>query len=207
MGRLSSLPSALVTDDSALGGLVVERGLRFDKSSGNEYISRTPSSASNQKTYTFSCWYKRCNLTYSLANVFEAKNNNQNYTVLYFQEDDKLNFHGYTSTGGNQYTHRHITTQRFRDTNAWFHILVAVDTTQSTASDRVKIYVNGTEVDGYDTSSAPAQNLDTFVNSTHLHTMGRGQAGSSQCYDGYMAESNLVDGFQHTPSSLSLIHI
>ena len=128
MGRLSSLPSAIVTDDSALGGLVVERGLRFDKAAGNEYISRTPSSASNQKTYTFSCWYKRCNLTYSLANVFEAKNNNQNYTVMFFRDDDKLEFHGYTSIGGNQYTHRHVTTQKFRDTTAWFHILVAVDT-------------------------------------------------------------------------------
>ncbi len=201
MGRLTSLPSAVITDDSALGGLVVERSLRFDKAAGNEYISRTPSSASNQKTYTFSCWYKRCNLTYSIGNVFEAKNNGQNYTVMFFRDDDKLEFHGYTSTGGNQYTHRHVTTQKFRDTAAWFHILVAVDTTQSTASDRVKIYVNGTEVDGYDTSSTPAQNLDTFVNSTHLHTMGRGQAGSSQCYDGYMAEINFVDGFQLTPSS------
>ena len=201
MGRLTSLPSAVITDDSALGGLVVERSLRFDKAAGNEYISRTPSSASNQKTYTFSCWYKRCNLTYSLANVFEAKNNNQNYTVMFFRDDDKLEFHGYTSIGGNQYTHRHVTTQKFRDTTAWFHILVAVDTTQSTASDRVKIYVNGTEVDGYDTSSAPAQNLNTFVNDTFLHTMGRGQAGSNQCYDGYMAEINLVDGFQLTPSS------
>ena len=201
MGRLSSLPSAIVTDDSALGGLVVERGLRFDKAAGNEYISRTPSSASNQKTYTFSCWYKRCNLTYSLANVFEAKNNGQNYTVMFFRDDDKLEFHGYTSIGGNQYTHRHVTTQKLRDTTAWFHILVAVDTTQSTASDRVKIYVNGTEVDGYDTSTAPAQNLNTFVNDTFLHTMGRGQAGSNQCYDGYMAEINLVDGFQLTPSS------
>ena len=95
MGRLSSLPSAIVTDDSALGGLVVERGLRFDDGD-SAYLSRTPSSASNQKTYTFSCWYKRCNLTYSLANVFEAKNNNQNYTVMFFRDDDKLEFHGYT---------------------------------------------------------------------------------------------------------------
>ena len=139
MGRLTSLPSAVVTDDSALGGAILEKSLRFSKAAGNEYLSRTPSSASNQKTYTFSCWYRRSSTTYSLANVLEQKNNGQNYAVLYFQPDDKLNFHGYTSTGGNQYTHRLVTTQVFRDANSWFHIVVAVDTTQATADDRVKI--------------------------------------------------------------------
>ena len=57
-----------------------------------------------------------------------------------------------------------ISTQVFRDFSAWYHIVVQIDSTQGTASDRVKIYVNGTEVDGYDTSPAPAQNLNTFVN-------------------------------------------
>ncbi len=190
----------IITDDSALGGNYdIERSATFIRADQN-YWSRTPSSASNQRTYTISCWYKRAALTYSIGNVFEAKNNGQNYTVMYFRDDDKLEFHGYTSTGGNQYTHRHITTQKFRDTAAWFHILVAVDTTQSTASDRVKIYVNGTEVDGYDTSSAPAQNLDTFINSTQRHDIGRGQAGSSQAYDGYMSEINFVDGQQLAPT-------
>ena len=201
MGRLTSLPSAVVTDDSALGGAILEKSLRFSKVAGNEYLSRTPSSASNQKTYTVSCWYRRSSTTYSLANVLEQKNNGQNYAVLYFQPDDKLNFHGYTSTGGNQYTHRLVTTQVFRDANSWFHIVVAVDTTQSTADDRVKIYVNGSQITNFDVRVNPSQNFDTFFNSTQLLTIGRGQAGSAQCYDGYMAEINFVDGFQLTPSS------
>ena len=201
MGRLSSLPCAVVTDDSALGGAILGKSLRFSESNGNEYLSRTPSSASNQKTYTFSCWYRRSRTTYSLANVLEQKNNGQNYAVLYFQPDDKLNFHGYTSTGGNQYTHRLVTTQVFRDANSWFHIVVAVDTTQSTADDRVKIYVNGSQITNFDVRVNPSQNFDTFFNSTQLLTIGRGQAGSAQCYDGYMAEINFVDGFQLTPSS------
>ena len=201
MGSLTSFPSAVVTDDSALGGAILEKSLRFSEAAGNEYLSRTPSSASNQKTYTFSCWYRRSRTTYSLANVLEQKNNGQNYAVLYFQDDDKLNFHGYTSTGGNQYTHRLVTTQVFRDANSWFHIVVAVDTTQSTADDRVKIYVNGTQITNFDVIVNPSQNFDTFFNSTQLLTIGRGQAGSAQCYDGYMAELNFVDGFQLTPSS------
>ena len=63
MGRLGSLPSAVITDDSSLGGAVIEKSLRFDKAAGNEFLSRTPSSASNQKTYTISCWYKRSIIT------------------------------------------------------------------------------------------------------------------------------------------------
>ena len=201
MGRLGRLPSAVITDDSSLGGAVIEKSLRFDKAAGNEFLSRTPSSASNQKTYTISCWYKRSIITYSLANVLEQKNNGQNYAVMFFRDDDKLEFHGYTSTGGNQYTHRLVTTQVFRDTNSWFHIVVAVDTTQSTADDRVKIYVNGTQITNFDVRVNPSQNFDTFFNSTQLFTIGRGQAGSNQCYDGYMAEINFVDGFRLTPSS------
>ena len=201
MGRLTSLPSAVVTDDSALGGAILEKSLRFSEADGNEYLSRTPSSASNQKTYTISCWYRRSRTTYSIANVLEQKNNGQNYAVMFFRDDDKLEFHGYTSTGGNQYTHRLVTTQVFRDANSWFHIVVAVDTTQSTADDRVKIYVNGSQITNFDVRVNPSQNFDTFFNSTQLFTIGRGQAGSTQCYDGYMAELNFVDGFQLTPSS------
>ena len=201
MGRLTSLPSAVITDDSALGGAVIQNSLRFSKASGNEFLSRTPSSASNQKTYTISCWYRRSSTTYSIANVLEQKNNGQNYAVMFFRDDDQLEFHGYTSTGGNQYTHRLVTSQVFRDANAWYHIVVAVDTTQSTASDRVKIYVNGSQITNFSVTVNPSQNLDTFFNSTQLFTIGRGQAGSSQCYDGYMAEINFVDGFQLTPSS------
>ena len=201
MGRLTSLPSAVITDDSALGGAVIQNSLRFSKASGNEFLSRTPSSASNQKTYTISCWYRRSSTTYSIANVLEQKNNGQNYAVMFFRDDDQLEFHGYTSTGGNQYTHRLVTSQVFRDANAWYHIVVAVDTTQSTASDRVKIYVNGSQITNFSVIVNPSQNFDTFFNSTQLFTIGRGQAGSSQCYDGYMAEINFVDGFQLTPSS------
>ena len=201
MGRLTSLPSAVITDDSALGGAVIQNSLRFSKASGNEFLSRTPSSASNQKTYTISCWYRRSSTTYSIANVLEQKNNGQNYAVMFFRDDDQLEFHGYTSTGGNQYTHRLVTSQVFRDANAWYHIVVAVDTTQSTASDRVKIYVNGSQITNFSVIVNPSQNFDTFFNSTQLFTIGRGQSGSSQCYDGYMAEINFVDGFQLTPSS------
>ena len=190
----------IITDDSALGGNYdIERSATFIRADQN-YWSRTPSSASNQRTYTISCWYKRTALTYSIGNVFEAKNNGQNYQVAFFRDDDKFEFHGYTSSGGNQYTSQLVTTQKFRDISNWFHIVIAVDTTQGTASNRIKIYINGSQVTDFTTANYPSQNFDTFINSTQRHDIGRGQAGSSQAYDGYMSEINFVDGQQLAPT-------
>ena len=190
----------IITDDSALGGNYdIERSATFIRADQN-YWSRTPSSASNQRTYTISCWYKRTALTYSIGNVFEAKNNGQNYQVAFFRDDDKFEFHGYTSSGGNQYTSQLVTAQKFRDISNWFHIVIAVDTTQGTASNRIKIYINGSQVTDFTTANYPSQNLDTFINSTQRHDIGRGQAGSAQAYDGYMSEINFVDGQQLAPT-------
>ena len=62
MGRQGSIPTSAITDDSAVGGQIIQGSLIFDKASGDHFLSRTPSSASNQKTYTFSCWYKRSSI-------------------------------------------------------------------------------------------------------------------------------------------------
>jgi len=189
----------IITEDSALGGnFDIERSCTFIREDGNFYY-RSPSSDSNRKTYTYSCWYKRAFLSYSLGNVFEQKQNGQNYQVAFFRDDDKFEFHGYTSSGGNQYTNRFVTTQKFRDISSWYHIIIAVDTTQATASNRVKIYVNGSQVTNFDTADYPSQNFDTFVNTTQQLRLGNGQAGS-QAFDGYMSEIWHYDGRQLEPT-------
>ena len=139
-------------------------------------------------------------LTYSLGNVFEQKQNGQNYQVAFFRDDDKFEFHGYTSTGGNQYTNRFVTTQKFRDISSWYHIIIAVDTTQATASNRVKIYLNGSQITNFDIADYPSQNFNTYVNSTQQLRLGMGQAGGSQAYDGYMSEIWHYDGRQLEPT-------
>ena len=190
----------VITEDSALGGNIdIVRSCTFIRPDNNYYY-RTPSSASNRKTYTYSCWYKRGLLTYSIGNVWEQKQNGQNYQVLFFRDDDKLEFHGYTSSGGNQYTNQFVTTRKFRDISSWYHIIIAVDTTQATASNRVKIYVNGSQVTDFDTENYPAQNFDTYINSTQQLRFGTGQAGGSQAYDGYMSEIWHYDGRQLEPT-------
>ena len=190
----------VITEDSALGGNIdIVRSCTFIRPDNNYYY-RTPSSNSNRKTYTYSCWYKRGLLSYSLGNVWEQKENGQNYQVLFFRDDDKLEFHGYTSSGGNQYTNRFVITRKFRDISSWYHIIIAVDTTQATASNRVKIYVNGSQVTDFDTEDYPSQNFDTYINSTQQLRFGTGQAGGSQAYDGYMSEIWHYDGRQLEPT-------
>ena len=110
------------------------------------------------------------------------------------------------------------TDQVFRDTSSWYHFVVAVDTTQSTASNRVKFYVNGAQVTDFSTETYPSQNADSPINSTSQHQIG---SGTVEYFDGYLADFYLIDGSQLQPTSfgafddngvwqaagLSLIHI
>ena len=194
MGRLSSLPSALVTDDSALGGLVVERSLRFDDGD-SAHLNRTPSSASNRRTWTWSAWVKRSELSSTQGRLFGGGVTSSDYFEIYFPSGDELRVLWYE--GSQKLTN---STAKFRDSSAWYHFVVAVDTTQSTAGDRIKIYANGNLLEK-NNSTVPAQNFETSVNNTVQHNIGNYLAGNTSYYDGYMAEINFVDGLQLTPSS------
>jgi hypothetical protein len=92
----------------------------------------------------------------------------------------------------------------YRDPSAWYHIIVAVDTTQATAANRVRIYVNGVEV-VYGSTTYPTQNYDTMFNSTNAHAIARSAASSSFYLDGYLTEVNFIDGQALTPSSFGQI--
>ena len=106
----------------------------------NTYLVKTPSSAGNRKTFTISTWLKRSKLSYSYAYIITAGEYNQSQMAqLKFHDGDELNFSGYNSGGSQEF--RIKTNKKFRDVSAWYHIVVAVDTTQATASNRVKIYV------------------------------------------------------------------
>ena len=152
MGRLTSLPSAVITDDSALGGAVIEKSLRFN-STDSAHLSRTASSASNRRTFTFSCWVKRTRLgVSSYHTIFGAKQSGtNNIDYLLFWNTDELCFTNYNSTS---YDVR--TTAKLRDANSWYHIVLAVDSTQGTASNRVKMYINGAQITDFANSSYPS---------------------------------------------------
>jgi hypothetical protein len=159
----------------------------------DEYFTRTPTSASNQRTWTFSTWIKRGNLG-SDQRIFTAASNGGE---LFFDANDKLNAYQYE--GG--YTWNYISTQVFRDPHAWYHIVQRVDTTQGSSGDRVRLYVNGEQITAFDTSTAPSQNATGYVNSAVAHYIGRYSGSNSMHYDGYLAETILIDSQSLAPAS------
>jgi hypothetical protein len=171
----------------------ISKSLRFN-SADSAYLNRTPASAGNRKTWTWSAWIKRSALSGNA--VFSAGDGSTgNRAAIDFDSDQfRVIFGDGTSLIG--------TTQVFRDPSAWYHFVVAVDTTQATASNRVKLYVNGSEITALSSTSYPAQNYDTFVNATNLHTLGaRYRTSVDSYFNGYMTEVYLIDGQALTPSS------
>ena len=157
----------------------------------NAHYSRTPSSASNRKTWTWSAWVKRGKLG-SAQTLFGAVNVGTSQTTLNFTSGDGFNV---SSSGGGFASIDVTTSALFRDPSAWYHIVVAVDTTQSTSSDRVKIYVNGTQQTAFSASTYPAQDSEGTLNQALATEIGRfAQSGYHQYYSGYLAEINFIDG-------------
>ena len=175
----------------------IQRSLRFN-SADSAYLNRTPASAGNRKTWTFSAWVKRSALPGSrvtLFNCFFGSNDNSNFAFL-FDENNRLAVAVHTAW-------LLQTSSVYRDVSAWYHVVVAVDTTQATAANRLKLYVNGTQITAFDTNNlatAVSQNMDLAVNAAQQHVIGRDDLPSNY-FPGYMTEVNFIDGQALTPSS------
>jgi hypothetical protein len=174
-------------------GYQISRSVRL-RSSASAYFNRTPGSAGNRKTWTWSGWVKRGALGASQY-LFSAGTGGTDVTQngLNFQADDTLRWTGQSTT-------YRQTTQVFRDPSAWYHIVLQFDTTQATANDRIRLYVNGTQITAFGTLTNPTQNLDYAVNQAAAHNIGR-WTGASAYFDGYLTEVNFIDGQALTPSS------
>ena len=165
------------------------------------YLTWTPSSSGNRKTFTFSFWCKRGDIGTSSGNtncMYNQHNSSNDYnSFIGFNSNDTFKFWDYT-TG---YTANIGTNAKYRDVNSWYNFVVAVDTTQSTASDRVKIYVNGVQETSLASSSYPSQNLDLRVNEYQAQQIGVYRYGSSSNYhfNGTMSYVAFIEGTQELP--------
>jgi hypothetical protein len=175
----------------------IDNSLRFDDGS-TDYLRRTPSSAGNRRTFTFSTWIKRSALGSINRSIICANVDTANKTMLRFTDSDEIRFVRFTTGGA---TNQLITNAKFRDVSAWYHIVLAVDTTNSTAGDRLRLYVNGSEITSFSTESQPTQNYDYDINNTEEHNIGLGTDTDTHLFDGYMAEVVLIDGQQLDPTS------
>ena len=157
------------------------------------YLTDSIGSAGNRKTFTISAWVK-VNGTTTNQTIFGNGTNPQNSGKFYFAVNNNVRIGG----GGNVYL---VTNRVFRDPASWYHMVCAVDTTQGTAADRIKFYVNGVQETSFSTSSYPGQNDNTPVNeSGKINTFGAEQGGG-ESWDGYMTHMVMVDGAQLTPSN------
>ncbi len=191
MSVVNAIPLLLADE-----GYQISRSVRL-RSSASAYFNRTPGSAGNRKTWTFSGWVKRGALS-ALQEIFEASDGSgNNEAIIQLNANDTLTIYSYIGA----YQLNLVTTQVFRDPSAWFHLVLSVDTTQATSADRAKLYINGTQVTSFSTSSYPTQNYDTYVNTTQVHSIGRMRSVSGRYYDGYLTEINFIDGQALTPSS------
>ena len=136
----------------------IDNSIRFEDGD-SPYLSRTPSSAGNRRTFTISLWAKRSD-TNTSAVLYGAGTAATDMFQLLMQNDGDANrIIIQNRVSGTNNLHL-VTTNSFRDTSAWYHIVLAVDTTQGTASNRAKLYVNGTQITAFNTETYPSQNYD-----------------------------------------------
>ena len=182
---------------AAAGGYQISRSLRFN-SADSAYLSRTPASAGNRKTWTLSMWVKRSAL--GSDQTLLGVNATTDYTQFKFSSSDTLRL--YLDVDALNYAVE-VPTVVWRDPSAWYHIVLAMDTTQATPTNRVKIYVNGVQqtVSAISGFNIPAQNWDTDVNSTLPHAIGNFNYLNTQYLSGYMTEVNFIDGQALDPTS------
>ena len=168
----------------------------------NPRLARTPSSAGNRKTWTFSAWIKRANLGSARNLILTASpSGGTSGDFLAFGTNNTLFFTDATSSYYNLTTNR-----TFEDTSKWYHLLIAVDTTQATASNRIKMYIDGDQNTSFSTETYPSQDFQFEVNNTSNPMNLGGDYGSSGSENAgyYFAEVNLVDGTALTPSTFGV---
>ena len=179
---------------SAAGGYAVDNSCRFNPAD-SAYMHKTPDAGDRQKA-TFSCWVKRSLIT-SAQTLFWSGSDNSNYqTFPRFLANDKIVV-GEINSGST--TWEIFTNRVFRDTSAWYHIVVAMDTTQGTAANRVKIYVNGVQETSLNIDGGyPAEDRNTLINTAVPHQIAHDYV--AQYYGGYVAEACFIEGSQNAPT-------
>ena len=171
-------------------GFQVANSCRFNSAS-SDALTKTLGSGGNRKTFTISLWTKPSSI--SQQQMFISADSNQfgfdNTGIIFFYENN----------GGTEKPYVRWSPQ-YRDTGAWYHVCLAIDTTQGTASNRMKLYVNGSQVTDTISATYPDQNQDLNWNTNVAHAIGR-YSGSGGHYDGYMSEIMLINGSALAPTS------
>ena len=184
----------LLTAPAAASTTGVSRSLRFN-SADSAYLSRTPASDGNRRTWTWVGWVKRSVLGSTQALMSVQGTSDSTTAQFWFSADDKFRF-------GIETADIFVTDAVFRDCSAWYHIVFAFDATNATSADKMILYVNGVR-QTTSTYTAPSNTDYGFNRASAVHSIGRRQNNSDWYFNGYLADCYLVDGQQLTPSSFT----
>ena len=194
MPLLGSRGAASTTGFGALAnlGYFLRNSLRFRRANG-AYLSRTPGVAGNRKAWTWSGWVKLGSL--GVARQIFGAGSGSTQAALVFEAGDTLFAFSDNASGTALRT-----SQLFRDPSAWYHIVWAENTTEGTASNRSKLYVNGVQVTAFAYEQYPTVDTTGAINNTGTHYISS-YDGSNWLFDGYLAEVHFVNAQALTPSS------
>jgi hypothetical protein len=185
------MPLILGANTLSAGGYEVDNSLRFNSGS-SDYLSRTTwGTPTDAKKFTLSLWVKRGTL--GVRNTLVGSYDNSSAASFFFslEANDTL----YIALGGSS-DYDLQTTQLFRDVSAWYHIVYAVDSTQATASNRQKLYINGSQVTAFNYINYTTLNSTTLLfNNSYRNNIGS-QWQISGFLNGYMSEFYFIDGQQ-----------
>ena len=191
---MSILNNSIVPAGAADTGYTIDQSLRFNDDD-SAYLSWTPSSAGNRKTWTFSCWVKRGDMNVGAGNINHTLFNTISGDGIQIRAGDSVPYMQINACGSEL-----VTSQLFRDFANFYHIVLAVDSTNSTSNDRIQLSINGIRVTDFSSSSYPTLNAEGYTNNNIEHIIGR-QKDLSRYVDGYLAEVNFIDGQALTPDN------
>ena len=195
-----SLLALAGTNSATTGGYDIDNSCKFEDDN-DEYLYRTNASGTNRKTWTVSWWFKQTELATQLGHATEIWQGG-----VYGEAaragifaDDRLWIDIGGGDGNTGTLFRSLSTAKLRDTAAWYHVVIACDSTQSTEADRLKVWLNGVEVTAWDQKQYPTLNFQSALQGTGAVVMKWGSYDATyNGYCGYLAECNYVDGVTAT---------
>jgi hypothetical protein len=186
------MPFVILPTNSISGGYDVTNSLRFNSGSSDNLTKTFGTSGTSDKIKTFSFWLKRST---SSTEVVIVSAGSATRDFIRFESTGELRVR---LSGGSADL---ITTQLFRDVSAWYHVVIAFDTPQATASNRIKIYVNGSQVTAFGTATYPSQNATIKLGTNNPNHIGNDSEQTNPYFNGYMSEFYMIDGQALTPTS------
>ena len=182
----------------------MNQSLRFDETR-NTHLVRTPGSETNRRTFTLSFWWKigqHPSVTNARQTIFSAGSAAVGAFAVYHNHNSST-VDGLTiSVNGSAEDLSLLRT--FKDPSAWYHVVIAVDTTDGVSTNRIRFYVNGLRQSEFASSkeSYPSVNTQYSVNKTETHYWGaRSGLNTGEMFDGYLAEINFIDGLALGPEN------